>query len=177
MLMNQLLGRESLAVHFPLLFFLVVTAYYEWSTRRIKNKWLLSGLVYFAAARLVVGPEAFTDYLTGGITFFAIMWLFWMFGILGGGAVKFGLVVGCALGSRLALLTALLQAGAFLLILCGLWLREKLGVRKEEDRFQLHNGNNEQTDGSPVGGRSLASSPFCLVIVSVLLVRFWIRGW
>lgn len=65
--MDQLLTRESLAVYFPLLVFLAVTAYRELATQRIANNWLLPGLIYFSIARLVVGPNAVTDYLGGSL--------------------------------------------------------------------------------------------------------------
>lgn len=174
--MDQLLTRESLAVHVPLLVFLAVTAYRELATQRIANQWLLPGLIYFAVARLVVGPNSVTDYLGGGAAFFAGMWLLWMFGVLGGGAVKLAAVVGIALGTRLAIATAGLQGIIFLSIYGILWLREK---RREQERKELErfvNADHEQLHGATAALRSLASSPFCLAIVLGVLAWQWARA-
>ena len=174
--MDQLLTRESLAVHFPLLAFLAATAYRELTTQRIANKWLLPGLIYFSIARLVVGPNAVTDYLGGGAVFFAGMWLLWMFGILGGGAVKLAAVVGIALGTRLAIAAAGLQGIVFLSIFGILWLREKRREQERKDLERFVDANNEQLSGATAALRSLASSPFCLAIVLGVLAWQWARA-
>ena len=175
--MIQLLTRELLVVHVPLLAFLVVTAYRELTTKRIANKWLLPGLIYFIVARLSIGPNTFTDYLGGGAALFAGMWMLWMFGVLGGGAVKLAAVVGVALGTRLAIATASLQAAVFLLILGTLWLGEKRREQQQEELIQFFDGDHERVhDNAASALRSLASSPFCLVIVLGVLAWQWARA-
>ena len=174
--MDQLLTRESLAVYVPLLAFLAVTAYRELVTQRIANKWLLPGLIYFNVARVVVGPNGFTDYIGGGAAFFAGMWLLWMFGILGGGAVKLAAVVGIALGTRLAIVAAGLQGILFLAIFGFFWLREKRREQKLKELERFVDDDNEQLLEATVSMRTLASSPFCLAIVLGLLAWQWARA-
>lgn len=86
---------------------MVAAACFDIRSRRIPNALTLSGFGVALALRLVAGPGAGIDAVTGAILAFVLCLPFWVLGVLGGGDAKLLMALGGFTGPR-DLLPALL---------------------------------------------------------------------
>jgi prepilin peptidase CpaA len=85
-------------------------AWFDVRTRRIPNMLTLTGMAVAVALRLVSGPGAGIDGVTGVILAFVLCLPFFVLGVLGGGDAKLLMAVGAFMGPRDLLVAMLLIA-------------------------------------------------------------------
>ena len=85
-------------------------AWFDVRTRRIPNVLTLTGMAVAVALRLVAGPGAGIDGVTGAILAFVLCLPFFVLGVLGGGDAKLLMAMGAFMGPRDLLVAMLLIA-------------------------------------------------------------------
>jgi len=93
-----------------LLAMMAAAAWFDVRTRRIPNKLTLAGMAVAVALRLVAGPGAGIDGVTGAILAFVLCLPFFVLGVLGGGDAKLLMAVGAFMGPRDLLMAMLVIA-------------------------------------------------------------------
>jgi prepilin peptidase CpaA len=93
-----------------LLALMVGAAWYDVRTRRIPNALTLSGMALAVGLRLVAGPSAAIDGVTGAILAFVLCLPFFVLGVLGGGDAKLLMSVGAFTGPKDLLMAMLVIA-------------------------------------------------------------------
>lgn len=89
---------------------MAAAAWFDVRTRRIPNKLTLTGMAVAIALRLLAGPGAGIDGVTGAVLAFVLCLPFFVLGVLGGGDAKLMMAVGAFMGPRDLLMAMLVIA-------------------------------------------------------------------
>jgi len=172
---TAMLSTSPLAALVVLAIVLIIAVYVELKENRIPNWLTLSGMALGLLIGYLHGTAAFGSSIGGLLIGFGFLFIFYVFGGIGGGDVKLMGAAGALMGSDLIksalFYTAIL--GAFLAIMIVIWRKDfwvRIGQGLRRLAFWRNTAEEQPSKSDPI------TVPYGLAIAAGCLLTLLVRG-
>ena len=168
-------NADSISALLVLAVMLAIAVYVELKERRIPNWLTLSGMALGLFISYLNGTAAFWSSIGGLAIGFGFLFIFYVFGGVGGGDVKLMGAAGALMGSALIKPALLYTAfiGAFLAVMMVVWRKDfwlRIGWGIRQLAFWRKGGAEQLAPGTPV------AVPYGMAIALGCLLALLVRG-